>query len=66
MIRARSEVPFVALRVNKSTQAHQPSLAKLTEHRVDLQYQRATARQAKEISEQRLSRRSFFAEADPP
>jgi putative endonuclease len=31
---------------------------------VDLQYRRATARQAKQISERRLSRRSFFAEAD--
>jgi putative endonuclease len=36
----------------------------LTLHRVDLQYRRATARQAKEISERRLSRRSFFAKAD--
>jgi putative endonuclease len=36
----------------------------LTSRRVDLQYRRATARQAREISERRLSRRSFFAEAD--
>jgi len=36
----------------------------LTLHGVDLQYRRATARQAKEISERRLSRRSFFAKAD--
>jgi putative endonuclease len=36
----------------------------LTSYRVDLQYRRATARQAKEISERRLSHRSFFAVED--
>jgi putative endonuclease len=33
-------------------------------YRVGLQHRRATARRAKEINERRLSRRSFFAEAD--
>jgi putative endonuclease len=38
----------------------------LTLHRDDLQDWRATARQAKEINEGRLLRRSFFAEANLP